>query len=47
MFYVLEGDKSFYQAIINSAAATRSTRPVWDYIGDVTEWNTPRNKEED
>lgn len=47
MFYVLEGDKSFYQAVINSAAATRSTRPVWDYIGDVTEWNTPRNKEVD
>lgn len=47
MFNVLEGDKSFYDAIISSAAATRSTRPVWDYIGDQTGLNVARNDEEE
>jgi len=44
---VLGGDKSFYDALISSAAATRSTRPMWDYIGDETGWNVARNDEEE
>lgn len=47
VFNILEGDKSFYDAIISSAAATRATRPVWDYLGDKTGWNIARNDEEE
>ena len=29
---VLGGDKRFYDAFVNTFAATRSTKPLWDYI---------------
>lgn len=44
---VLGGDKSFYQAMVNSFAATRSIRPVFDYVGEETGWNVARNDEEE
>lgn len=42
---VLGGDKSFYDAMISTSAATRSMRPLFDYIGDETGWNVARNDE--
>lgn len=44
---VVSGDKSFYDAMVNTFAATRSVRPVFDYIGDETGWNVARNDEEE
>jgi hypothetical protein len=33
--------------MVNSFAATRSIRPVFDYVGEETGWNTARNDEEE
>ena len=34
---VVSGDKSLYQGLINSVAATRATKPFWDYIDPTKE----------
>lgn len=44
MGMVLGGDKSFYDAIVTSSAATRSTKPIWDYIKGDEDWGKSRNQ---
>ena len=34
---VISGDKSLYQGLINTVAATRATKPIWDYIDPTKE----------
>lgn len=34
---VISGDKSLYQGLINTVAATRATKPFWDYVDPTKE----------
>ena len=34
---VVSGDKSLYEGLINTAAATRATKPFWEYVDPTKE----------